>query len=60
MRCEGLLLSLTLVTPIRLTGSRQDCSEEFSRERQLYPHCVPGTCGRLARDISQVSVITIN
>ena len=58
MRCEGLLLSLTLLK-LRVRGtdidSRQDCSEEFSRERELYPLCVPRTCGRVVRDISQAA-----
>ena len=49
MRCEALFLFLSVMR-VRL---RQDCSEEYSRERQLYPLCVPQTCGRVVRDISQ-------
>ena len=59
MRCEGLLLFLSVVR-VRVRARRQDCSEEFGRERQLYPLCVPSTCGRVVRDISQGSVITLN
>ena len=61
MRCEGLLLFLSVVrVRVRVRARRQDCSEEFRRERQLYPLCVPSTCGKVVRDISQGSVITLN
>ena len=65
MRCEGVLLYLTLVRlglrlGLGLRDSKLECSEEFSRERQLYPLCVPRRCGRVVRDISQVQASSHN
>ena len=52
MRGGGVLLSL--LTGM-VSGTILECSQEMRKEGELYPQCIPASCGRMEEDLSQDS-----